>query len=40
MVHWWLYARWSAEAYADALARVDFALGLIGAALVLFALAA
>ena len=30
MVQWWLNAKWLAEAHADVLARVDFALVLIG----------
>lgn len=40
MLQWWLYTRWMAEAKADALARVDLVLGLIGAALLAAALAA
>ena len=40
MLQWWIHKQWCAEAYAEALARIDLALGLIGATLVAFALAA
>jgi hypothetical protein len=40
MLQWWLILRWSAQAYADTLARVDFALVLIGGAMVAYAIGA
>jgi hypothetical protein len=33
MVQWWLNVRWASEAYAETLGKIDLAILLFGAAL-------